>query len=199
MKDQAGLGKYIALGTRNPTKLAALVELLPFYPLLRGYTVKPIDVGSGVDDQPMSLGDTIVGAKWRAFHAFQEVGGADFSVGIESGLMNVEYVGYMDVCACAIFCKIPGPNLMRDYSIGLSGAWKFPEHAMDLVLNEGLDMTQACVRAGISTNEKLGDAEGAIGVLTGGLVTRKDYTKQAIQMAFVDAMPHLRKEACLSG
>jgi len=51
------------------------------------------------------------------------------------------------------------------------------------MLEEGLDMTQASNRAGLSTNPKLGSAEGLIGILTKGRITRKDYTKHALIMA----------------
>jgi non-canonical (house-cleaning) NTP pyrophosphatase len=48
-----------------------------------------------------------------------------------------------------------------------------------------LDVTQAFVKAGLSNNAHLGAAEGAIGVLTNGRLTRRDYARQAVDMALL--------------
>lgn len=96
--------------------------------------------------------------------------------------MEVPYTktGFMDVCACAIFDG-------NRFHLGLSSVFEYPIEVTRLVLEEGLDVTEAFNATGLSQNEKLGSAEGAVGLLTGGRITRKDYTKQAI----VTAMVHL--------
>ena len=47
-----------------------------------------------------------------------------------------------------------------------------------------MDLSQACNAAGVTSNPKLGEAEGLIGVLSNGRVTRQAYTEQALQMCF---------------
>ena len=50
---------------------------------------------------------------------------------------------------------------------------------------EGLDMSEACNKVGLTNNPKIGSEEGAIGILTKGRMTRKDYTKQSIITALI--------------
>ena len=56
---------------------------------------------------------------------------------------------------------------------------------MAYILNDKINMTEATLKAGFSSNPKLGSAEGLIGVLSKGKLTRKDYTKQAICTALI--------------
>jgi non-canonical (house-cleaning) NTP pyrophosphatase len=56
---------------------------------------------------------------------------------------------------------------------------------MDLIVKEGLDMSQAINKAGLTKNKDIGSAEGAIGILTKGRMDRKEYTKQALRTALI--------------
>ena len=54
------------------------------------------------------------------------------------------------------------------------------------MINElGITANDAFYKLGLTENKKIGSAEGAIGLLTNGRVTRKDYTKQAVHMALI--------------
>ncbi len=53
------------------------------------------------------------------------------------------------------------------------------------MLNEGLDMNDAARRAGLTQNPKIGSAEGLVGIMTKGRLTRKEYTKEAIRTALI--------------
>ncbi len=87
--------------------------------------------------------------------------------------------GYMDVCVCAIYDG-------REFHLGLSSAWEFPDKiVMDFILKDGLDMSQAINKAGITKNTQIGSCEGAIGILTKGRLDRKEYTKQALRSALI--------------
>ena len=46
-----------------------------------------------------------------------------------------------------------------------------------------MDLSQACLDSGISTNTKIGSTEGLIGILTKGRVDRKEYSKQCVMAA----------------
>src|SRR3989344_2432928 len=85
----------IIVGTTNSAKVAAVQEILKEYPHLADARVSSVKTESGVADQPKSLGETVDGAINRARAAFQD---CDFSVGIESGLMEVPKTksGYME-------------------------------------------------------------------------------------------------------
>ena len=52
-----------------------------------------------------------------------------------------------------------------------------------MLREENLDLEQACLRAGLTHNPGVGQAEGIIGILTHGIVDRTAYTIPAIQMA----------------
>ena len=69
--------------------------------------------------------------------------------------------------------------------MGQSCAFELPQKIIDLINNEKMDLGQACLAGGFTTNPKLGSAEGFIGILTGGRITRKDYTLQSIVTALI--------------
>ncbi len=168
----------VKVGSTNNVKVEAVREILRDYPHLAHAEVETCETDSGVSAQPKSLEETIEGAINRAKQAFKN---CDLSVGLESGLMSVpkSRTGHMDVCACAIYDG-------REFYFGLSSAWEFRDRAIiDSMLGGGLDMSEAINRAGLTTNPKIGEEEGAIGILTKGRLTRKEYTKQAIRMALI--------------
>ena len=168
----------INVGSINPAKIEAVREIMREYPHLAESQVDGAEAPSGVRAQPLSLEETIQGAMNRARHAFVE---CSYSIGLESGLMAVPNTksGHMDVCACAIYDG-------TEFHLGLSSAWEFPDpRVTHLMLNEGLDMNEAVHRMGLTANPNVGSAEGAIGILTKGRLTRKEYTKQALRAALI--------------
>lgn len=168
----------IIIGTTNKAKIEAVEEMIKDYNFLAESKVEGVSVESGVSDQPLSLDETITGAMNRARSAFSD---CDYSIGLESGLMTVPKTksGYMDLCACAIFDG-------KEFHLGLSSAWEFPNpEVMKLMLEDGLDMSQAINKVGLTNNPEIGSEEGAIGILTKGRLTRKEYTKQAILTALI--------------
>ncbi len=168
----------IIVGTKNQAKVGAVIDILREYPHLAEAEVAPAEAVSGVSDQPKSLEETIRGAKNRAQGVFRE---CQYSIGIESGLMHVpgSKSGYMDVCVCAIYDG-------SEFHLGLPSAWEFPDvSTTDLMIKEGLDMSQAINKAGMTKNPQVGSAEGAIGILTKGRMDRKEYTKQALRTALI--------------
>jgi inosine/xanthosine triphosphatase len=173
----------INIGSQNKSKVEALKEILLDYPHLAHAEIFPISTDSGVANQPKSLDETMQGAINRAKGAWKD---CDYSVGLESGLMHVSMskTGYMDVCVCAIYDG-------KEFHFGLSSAWEFPDKKiLDLILKDGLDMSEAINRAGLTNNPKIGSEQGAIGILTKGRMDRKEYTKQALRTALI----HLEQE-----
>ncbi len=179
----------IHVGSTNPAKVQAVKSQINLYPNLKWANVREYAVQSGVSSQPKSLDEIVLGAVTRARNAFLAdmkvpmdghtlFEACDLSFGMESGIMEVPHVksGWMDICACAIFDG-------HQQHIGLSSAFEAPKEIVDIVLKDGLEMSDAVLKAGITTNPKLGAAEGLIGLLTGGRVTRQSYTEQAIAMA----------------
>lgn len=167
----------INVGTKNPTKLGAVKETVKEYKLLRKAEVQGIEVASDVSEQPKSLEETVSGAMTRARRAFKS---CDYSIGIESGLMKVPHTktGSMDVSVCAIYDG-------KRYHLGMSCAFEFPPKIVKMIHELGIDSNEAFYRAGLTKDPKIGYSEGIISLLTKGRVTRKAYTKQAVQMALI--------------
>jgi inosine/xanthosine triphosphatase len=172
----------ITVGSLNEAKVLALAELLAEYPHLAHAEVRGLRTHSGVSEQPTSLDETIAGAMNRARSAFAD---SHYGVGIESGLMRVPNTksGYMDVCAAAIYDG-------NEFHLGLSSGWEFPDREIiRSMIDEGLDMSQAITRAGLTAKPTIGREEGAIGIVTRGRIDRKAYTKQALAMALIHLEP----------
>jgi inosine/xanthosine triphosphatase len=167
----------IIVASTNPQKIKAVSDLISQYNFLAEASVEGVNINSGVSDQPKSLEETIQGAINRAKSAFNN---ADYSFGIESGLMQVLHTksGIMDVCVCAIF---DGKNI----HLGLSSAFEPPKKIVDLMHNKGMNMSDACVEIGLTDNPKLGSSEGLIGILTRGRMNRLAYTTQAVMTALI--------------
>ena len=176
--------KYIAIGSTNPAKIQAIQDLMPQYAILSDGEAVSIEVDSEVSDQPLSMEEVIRGAKNRARKAFAACCArwqtCAYSFGLESGLMAAPgtQTGYFEACVCCIYDG-------KEDHCGLSSGFEIPPAILKLVLEEHLDLNQACYRTGISTNDKLGSAEGFIGLLTRGRVDRKIYTQQSIITALV--------------
>ncbi len=169
---------HIRVGSKNQAKVTAVEEILRDYSHLAQAEVEGVEVDSGISSQPKSLDETIQGAMNRARKVFQN---CDYGIGLESGLMQVPYSkgGFMDVCACAIYDG-------KEYHLGLSSAWEFPDVSVTrIMIEEGLDMSQAINKAGLTDNPDIGSDLGAIGILTKGRIDRKEYTKQALRTALI--------------
>lgn len=167
----------IIVASTNPQKIKAVSSLIPKYDFLAGASIEGVSADSGVSDQPRSLEETVQGAINRAKSAFKNT---DYSFGIESGLMEVPRTksGIMDVCVCAIF---DGKNI----HLGLSSAFEPPQKVVDLMRTKGMNMSDACLEAGLTTNPQLGASEGLIGILTRGRMNRLAYTAQAVTTALI--------------
>lgn len=171
----------ICVGTTNSAKLDAVREILQDYPHLQDSVVVSKEVESGVSDQPKSLEESVQGAMNRALGAFQD---CTYSIGIESGLMAVSQSksGFMDTCVCAIYDG-------TEYHLGMSSVWEAPKLVMHHIVHNGLDMTQAAIQAGLTNDPKVGAADGLIGIVTKGRLTRKAQTKEALRTALIHLEP----------
>lgn len=171
----------IAIGTTNVVKIQAIEEVIQDYPLFANMSITGVSVPSGISEQPLSLEEMIAGAKNRAKNAFAAAAGSTYSFGIESGLFEAAgtQTGFLEATICCIH------NGADDY-IGLSCGFEVPPKILSLVLGDNkLDLSQACHHSGITSNAKLGAAEGLIGLLTKGRLNRKDYTKQSVVTALI--------------
>ena len=177
----------LAVGTGNKCKLAAVSAVqVQMTELLVNFTISSHKVDSGIKDQPDSLDLTIVGAQNRAIKSWEEAKKEldneeiVLALGIESGLFFTQPDGRcFDVCVCS--STTDGIN----FNQGMSCAFEVPPPVARFVLEEGMDLSQASIAAGLTNNPKLGEAEGLIGILSQGRVTRQQYTEQAVTMSLM--------------
>ena len=167
----------IAIGSKNPAKVAAVNEIIEEYDIFLGAEVVTYDSNSGVSTHPTTLEETIQGAINRAKNCFRD---CKYSIGIESGLMNVPQTktGSMETCVCAIY---DGKHIY----LGISSAFEYPPQITKMI-HEGIEASDAVARLGLTKEPKLGATErGIIGLLTKDRITRKMYTKQALYTAMI--------------
>lgn len=175
----------IAIGSTNQVKVLAVQEVVKNYPHLAGSKIIPFSVSSEVSEQPLSLEETILGAKNRAKNAFVLCDPCSFSIGIESGLCKAVGTrsGFLHICACCIF------DGTHNYT-GLSTGFEVPPLILDLMISQKMDLSQASFLCGMTDNLNIGSAEGLIGILTKGRMDRKEYTKQCVMTAFIQLENH---------
>lgn len=169
----------INIGTKSPTKIKAIEELVQNYDIFKGVSIESIKALSGVSDQPKSLEETLKGASNRAKNAFAD---CDFSFGIESGIMPVPEAktGYMNVTACSIFDG-------KSFYLGLASCFEYPMKVTKLMLSEEIEASAAFKKSGLTEKDKIGYSDGGIGFVTNGRINCVDYYKQAV----VNALTHI--------
>jgi inosine/xanthosine triphosphatase len=160
--------KIIYVASLNKNKVIAVKEVFP------SYLVEGVSCNSGVSEQPISLPEIIRGALTRARSVFK--GTCEYSIGIEDGISPVPETrsGYMNFCACVIFDG-------KRFFLGLGPGFEYPVNYTKKVLDEGITISEAFEP--LSGKPDIGYEEGIIGWLTGGKISRKDYTKHAVEMA----------------
>jgi inosine/xanthosine triphosphatase len=170
----------IAVGSTNTVKVQAVEEIIKEYPVLEAAKIVSTSTVSGVSEQPLSLEETILGAKNRAKNAFDLSQPCQYGIGIEGGLCASPgtRTGFMMINICSIF---DGTN----HHIGFTSGYEVPPQILEHILNQKMDLSQACFHSGITSKAKVGASEGLIGILTLGRIDRKQYMKECIRMAFV--------------
>lgn len=164
------------VGSLNDTKVNAVKNQLKLSALFADAEVVAAEAKVEEFGHPKSLHETIQGAKQRAYSVYSDT---DYSVGLESGLIESVDAksGYFEITACVIY---DGNN----YHIGLAPAYEWPKEVMTLIL-DGKDGSQAFKKAGLTTHEKIGTAEGAIHILTHGKMNRTELNGIAVMMALI--------------
>lgn len=161
----------IRVGSKNPVKVEAVKEYFP------EFDVEGVEVDSGTDEQPKSLQETLRGAQTRAERC---KGGADWGIGVESGIMplNVRGADWLNIVTCSIWNG-------KKHCIGIGSGFIVPPKFINIALSDKVDLSEAAFQAGFTPKKRIGYEEGIISLLTDGKMARKPYIKQAIQMAMI--------------
>jgi len=166
----------VAVGSENPTKVLAVEDVMKrIYGEVEVFGVK---VESGVPAQPVGIEEIVEGAVNRARRAL-EAGRADLGVGIEAGIYRFPktITGYLDIQVCAV--ASPDGRV----TVGHGPGFEYPPRVIERITGDG-------VEAGLAMGELVNDLElkrkiGAIGVLSKGLLTRRELNSIAVLMAMI--------------
>ncbi len=163
----------IAVGSTNEVKLKAVERC--FRKFFGEVVVEGISVK--VPPQPIGFRETLRGALLRAKEA---LGGGDYGVGIEAGLIKMPHSisGYVDQHICAI------ADRGGQVTLGFSMAFEFPIRVVKRILGGEAEEAEEVMEE-ISGVERIGDRYGAIGYLTRRLVDRVNLCEQAVVSALI--------------
>lgn len=153
---------HVAVGSSNPVKLAAVRAVLAR--VAPAATAAGHAVASQVPDQPWGDEETIRGARNRAVAALAADEGAQLGVGIEGGVVALPDGGVRSNAWAVV--------VDRHGAEGVGGSLALPLPArVARLLREGMELGHAI--DAVAGTENVKHKEGAVGVLTQGLVTRQ--------------------------
>jgi inosine/xanthosine triphosphatase len=159
----------IAVGSANPVKVSAVRSVMErVYGDVR---ITALDVPSGVPEQPFEE-QTHRGSENRARAA---LGDHDMAVGIEAGVFEM-LDGLYDIQHCTIVSKD------GKVTYGHGSGFRYPDSIADLV-RKGMSVGDAVKEVYGST--EIGKKQGAIGLLSKGLIDRKTLTEQSVIAAMI--------------
>ncbi|MBS1787673.1 MAG: inosine/xanthosine triphosphatase [Acidobacteria bacterium] len=167
------LNSCFAVGSENPVKINCVAEaVVAFWPEARAVGV---NTDSGVSAQPDSDHEMFIGALNRARQALEKTPDAEFGVGLEGGTLDSEEGMWA-------YAWIVVVDRRGRVGKGQSGRFLLPEPVADLV-RQGIELGEADDRFFGRSNSKQKD--GAIGILSDGVVTRLDLYKPAVIFALL--------------
>ena len=174
-RDGSGNAVRIAVGSLNRVKVEAVRSVMER--VFGSVIVIPVGVESGVSEQPKEL-ETRTGAINRAVSA---LGDNDLSVGIEAGVFITDD-GLYDFQYCAILDK------NGKMTVGVGPGFKYPDDVASLV-SGGMTVSEAM--HSIHGDPEIGKKQGAVGLLSRGLLDRKALTEQSVTAAMIPRMQDL--------
>jgi len=164
----------IIVASRNPVKLNAtergFAAMFPNQPVF----VQGVRVPSGVADQPMTDAETRLGAQNRVHNAKNAQPHADLWVGIEGGVETLN-----DNLHAFAWVVVMGTHLTGE---ARTATFQLPPKIARLV-HSGVELGHADDMVFQRENSKHKD--GAIGILTQGLIDRTAYYEHAVMLALI--------------
>ncbi len=166
--------KKVIVASKNPVKVnATKIGFEKMFPN-QVFEFVGVSVASGVSEQPLGDDETFLGAKNRADNAFVAVEGADFYVGIEGGVGQVN--GEMEAFAW-VFVRSADT-----YGKARTGTFFLPQKVTSLI-KEGKELGEADDIVFKRNNSK--QDNGAVGILTENVINRTTYYAEAVVLALI--------------
>jgi inosine/xanthosine triphosphatase len=166
--------KRVVVASGNPVKIQATLNAFTRMFAPGQFEVDGVKVPSGVGAQPMSDAETLRGAEQRAAAAEEQEAQADFWVGIEGGVEESE--GELLAFAWVVVRSAGFSARAR------SGSFVLPAPVSDLI-RAGKELGEADDIVFGRRNSK--QKEGALGLLTGRVIDRRELYEHAILLALV--------------
>ena len=166
----------VVVGSSNHVKVEAVRSVMER--IFGNIRLTYVDAESGVPPQPFE-DDTRKGAINRAVNS---IGDHELSVGIEAGVFETED-GLYDFQYCAIL------DSEGELTIGVGSGFRYPDDISELVRN-GHTVGEA-VKI-IHGDTDIGKKQGAVGLLSMGLIDRKMLTEQSVTAAMIPRMRRLK-------
>ena len=160
----------LAVGSKNPVKINSAKSGFEQMFADHTFTAEGFDVPSGVSDQPMSDKETLKGATNRANRVRELAPDVDYAIGIEGGIDTIDNMLF----AYAWMVVIDSTGRIAR---GRSGSFALPPKVKELV-DAGLELGHANDEIFQKHNSK--QAGGAVGSLTGGVVSRQSLYEHAM-------------------
>jgi inosine/xanthosine triphosphatase len=167
--------KKIIVASANPTKTNAALNAFHLMFPSEKFSIEGVSVSSGINDQPMSDEETFQGAWNRVENLLREIDNADFTVGIEGGIEEKQF-------GMAAFAWAVVKSRSGIVGAGRTATFFLPQKVADLI-REGKSLGEAdnIVFGRINSQQE----QGAIGLLTNGILDRTKYSTDAVLLALI--------------
>lgn len=164
----------VIIASENPVKMQAVQNAFTKVFPQEEFSFVWISVPSGVADQPMTNDETFLGAQNRAYNAKIKLPDADYRVGIEGGIEKKW--SEMEVFAWIVISSA------KQIGKGRSSTFFLPSKIVKLI-DQWIELGKADDIVFGRENSKHGN--GAVGILTGDLITRTAYYVEPIILALI--------------
>jgi len=173
----------VAVGSTNPVKLEAVKAGFQSVFPQETLSLVSVDAASGVSNQPMGDYETRKGAENRARAACRALPDADYWVGVEGGTETAS--GLPETMLTFAWVVILGASRRGQ---ARTASFELPQSVAKLVRG-GMELGDADDIVFRTSDSKR--RNGAVGLLTGDLITREGLYTPAVQMALI---PFIRPE-----
>jgi len=171
----------IVVASLNPVKIDAVEQAFTMQFSSATFNLIPIDVESGVNDQPESDQETRRGARNRVEEASRAYPDADYWVGLEGGVESID-----DQLMAFAWMVVLGKN--KKVGEARSVTLPLPPAVKDLI-DDGVELGEANDQVFGTTNSK--QKGGAFGLLTDGRYTREFIYSQTLIFALIPFVSEL--------
>lgn len=169
--------KKVIVASQNPVKIDASRGGFEQAFASETYEFEGISVSSEVSNQPMTTQETYQGAYNRALNAQKQLPDAHFWIGIEGGIDVLQDT--MEVFAWVVVLS------NNQQGVAKTASFMLPPKVSKLV-REGYELGEADDMVFQQKDSK--KQGGSVGILTNGLINRKDYYVQAVVLALIPFM-----------